>query len=99
MLPSSGKIVRNSNLLFKRKYFEKALFVTYQYLLLHVLLRVLMHESIVPGRELVRDRDLHTQENLGSCGWKNILKTYDLFPGLMLHIQAFPEQQSCSNPM
>ena len=64
-----------------------------------------MHENIVPGRELVRGRDLHTKKWSPKAKrevLKNILKTNDLLSDLMFHIQAFvagSEQQNCSNAM
>ena len=65
-----------------------------------------MYENIVPGREFVRGRDLHTKKSWGPYAYceilKNILNTEDLMSGLMIHIQAFAaesEQQNCSNSM
>ena len=64
MLPSSGKLLRNSNLQFKKRYFEETLF-TLRPPTLACAAQSVLHKSIVPGREFVRGRDRHTKEIWG----------------------------------
>ena len=90
MLPSSGKLLRNSNLLFKRRYLEKTLFYptnTYSSLCISEC----TCPEVLFSVEFLCEGWLYTQNILGS-----VRQVYMPYAHMQANV-AVGEQQDCSN--